>query len=260
MSGKLPYSPDLWENFELTVRSIAAKGDIVVLEIGPEKQHYHVHKALLTHHSEYFRNAFNGSWKESDNKLVTLEDVETVAVDIFVHWLYNQRMPDDDECYSLRQQNMTSVLHVDDDPLITGYTKAIVFGDRFLAPVFRQAAHDCIAISVVDDYNHEFLRPPPFFTATQYAFDNLPSNHSTLDLLLDVQCRHWDVSQHGVNEEVVIAELLKQDLSPGMLIRMIARYSSRAINFELEWWTTSLDRCDYHDHLNDEEREGCERK
>ncbi|KAI4684695.1 uncharacterized protein J4E88_004136 [Alternaria novae-zelandiae] len=241
--------------------SIAAKEGFVVLEIGPQKQHYHVHKALLTHHSEYFRNAFNGSWKESDDKLVTLSDVDTVAVDIFVHWLYNQQMPNEHQCDSLHEQNMTSDEYVDDDTLITGFTKALVFGDRFLAPIFRQAAHDCIVDTLINVEDPPASRPPPFFTATQYAMDNLPSNHSILDLFINVHCRHWDVSDYGrVDEKSGIADLLKQNLSPVMLIRIVARYSSMAINLECGWWNEELERCDYHDHVDDKEREGCERK
>ncbi|KAF2035559.1 hypothetical protein EK21DRAFT_107080 [Setomelanomma holmii] len=37
----------------------------VVVDIGPDHVRHHVHNALLTHHSEYFRNIFRGPWKEA---------------------------------------------------------------------------------------------------------------------------------------------------------------------------------------------------
>jgi hypothetical protein len=49
---------------------------VVVVEIGAERKKYHVHKALLVHHSEYFAKALNGSWKEAGEGVVKLEDVE----------------------------------------------------------------------------------------------------------------------------------------------------------------------------------------
>jgi len=56
--------------------STAALGDIVAIEVGPEKKQYQVHKDILCHYSEYFPAAFNGSWKESEDKTTPLLDVE----------------------------------------------------------------------------------------------------------------------------------------------------------------------------------------
>lgn len=49
---------------------------IVVVEVGPNSIKHHVHKALLIHHSDYFRKVLTGSWKEAQEQVVTLEDVE----------------------------------------------------------------------------------------------------------------------------------------------------------------------------------------
>jgi hypothetical protein len=43
----------------LCARTASTRG-IVVVEIGSDKIKYHVYKALLVHHSEYFRKALNG--------------------------------------------------------------------------------------------------------------------------------------------------------------------------------------------------------
>jgi hypothetical protein len=72
--------------------SSAARDEVVAIAIGPEKKLYHIHKDLFCHHSEYFRTAYNGRWKEAEDGVV-LEDVEVEIFNIFVHWLYAQKLP-----------------------------------------------------------------------------------------------------------------------------------------------------------------------
>lgn len=43
---------------------------------GPEGTEYMVHKALLIEHSEYFDKVYKGPWKEAEEGVVKLEDVE----------------------------------------------------------------------------------------------------------------------------------------------------------------------------------------
>jgi hypothetical protein len=66
--------------------------EMVKLVIGPDhaKKTFTVHKELLCYHSEYFRNAFNGDWRESDEKAIRLEDVTEDVFRVVIHWLYAQ--------------------------------------------------------------------------------------------------------------------------------------------------------------------------
>ncbi|KAF3047297.1 hypothetical protein E8E11_008209 [Didymella keratinophila] len=52
------------------------RGELVNVRIGDDQTIYRVHKALLVEHSEYFKNAFNGSWKEAKDGIAPLEDVD----------------------------------------------------------------------------------------------------------------------------------------------------------------------------------------
>jgi hypothetical protein len=239
----------------LTTYSTATKEGFVVLEVGPQKQHYHLHKALLVHHSDYFRSAMNGSWKEAKEKVISLKDVETTAVEIFIHWLYTQQILNAVEVKEMQYEP------TDDDPLITGYTKALVFGDRFLVPHFRQAVHNRIVDTLLG-VGGNAPRNPTFFTATKYALENLPLNHNILKLLLDMHCRYWNVSGQGedLDEEAGIAKILNMDLPYTLLIRLVARYSSRVMEINRDWRKTKLAGCDFHEHLNDQERKDCKRK
>ena len=55
--------------------SPANVGGMVIVEIGQESTKYHMHRALLVHHSEYFRKALEGPWKEADEGVVRIDDV-----------------------------------------------------------------------------------------------------------------------------------------------------------------------------------------
>jgi len=66
----------------LTLRtSPALLAGSVTLEIGPDHLKYSVPKALLVYHSEYFRNALKESWKEGQENLIVLDDVDPVPGD-----------------------------------------------------------------------------------------------------------------------------------------------------------------------------------
>lgn len=69
-----------------TFTSAAALGEIVIVEVGPKKQQYKVHKDLICHSSEYFRVAFNGPWKETEDRKVLLLDVEPEICMCYLTW------------------------------------------------------------------------------------------------------------------------------------------------------------------------------
>lgn len=56
--------------------STTLRGDLVTVKVGPIGKTYTVHKALLVHHSGYFRKALKGSWQEAKEGTITLSDVE----------------------------------------------------------------------------------------------------------------------------------------------------------------------------------------
>lgn len=87
---------------------MAHGGGFVVVKVAKAVD-YSLHRALLVEHSEYFKKALNEPWKEAQDGVVRLEDVEssvcryrlgdrcmsllTIAVDVFVDWLYAQMIP-----------------------------------------------------------------------------------------------------------------------------------------------------------------------
>jgi hypothetical protein len=57
-------------------RNSAVGEGVVILKAGPDQSQFHIHKALLVHHSEYFRKALNGLWKDAEEGVIKIEDVE----------------------------------------------------------------------------------------------------------------------------------------------------------------------------------------
>jgi hypothetical protein len=49
---------------------------VVILKVGPDEKEYHIHKALLMHHSEHFRESLKRPWMEAEEGVVMLEYVE----------------------------------------------------------------------------------------------------------------------------------------------------------------------------------------
>lgn len=50
--------------------------DVIRIEVGPERTQYFVHPDLLAQPSEYFKRAMNGSWKEAEERVIRLDDVD----------------------------------------------------------------------------------------------------------------------------------------------------------------------------------------
>lgn len=48
----------------------------VILIVGPKKKAYTLHKELLCFYSDYFRAAFNGSFKEATERKIEVPSVE----------------------------------------------------------------------------------------------------------------------------------------------------------------------------------------
>lgn len=55
---------------------MAREGSFVIVEIANSVR-YHLHRALLIRHSDYFKKALNGPWKEAREGVVRLDDMES---------------------------------------------------------------------------------------------------------------------------------------------------------------------------------------
>lgn len=63
--------------------------DTVTVFVGRKRKKFHLHKALLCHHSSFFHKALDGSFKEHEDKAVYLPDDNVEGFVLFVNWMYN---------------------------------------------------------------------------------------------------------------------------------------------------------------------------
>jgi hypothetical protein len=209
----------------------------VSIEVGPEHRRYVLHKALLLHYSDYFRNALNGSWMEAEDRTITLDDVEPGTFNVFVDWLYSQKFPTTDKDWQVVTET--------EDESDLNIIKTCAFGDRFMVPKLFQDANN----HYVDAKLNLSL-----YSIVIYAFNNLRSDTPLLKFLVDLHCAVWQRTCDDTDED---EKALQPQLPNDFLVRVMYRYSELR---ETKIDGTELDRCSYHVHTSDEEREECRRK
>jgi hypothetical protein len=230
---------------------------MAVVKVGAAGTEYKIHKALLSEHSEYFKRALNGPWKESQEGVVRLEDIScgicksssctqapvlTWSVDIFVDWLYTRKLPSDYyEWAAVRDENCQG--DKDEDTMM----KATALAHRLLAPKFLKAMEHAVILEFF-----EFANTPCSANTIVFAFDNLPSSSPILRLLVDDYCFHYTEEIHSERE----------DKYPGLpqlphhfLLRVLFRHSEMRENPSRRTQAP----CGYHNHIDAGERKVCEK-
>ncbi|KAH0372207.1 hypothetical protein KCU65_g1356, partial [Aureobasidium melanogenum] len=102
---------------------------IVTVEVGPQKQAFSMHKDLLCYYSDYFRGAFEGSFKEAVDGKIWFEKEDPAIFDIFNAFLYNRKLQNAD---GLVGPDLTFATLVD----------LWIFGDQFVVPLLQNLAID----------------------------------------------------------------------------------------------------------------------
>ncbi|KAH3964080.1 hypothetical protein HBI73_034740 [Parastagonospora nodorum] len=228
------------------LRSVLLEGTIT-LEIGPNRVEYHVHKALLVYHSEYFQRALEGPWKETENGVFTLIDVQPTAgkytLNIFTHWLYCQTLPDGDDSSEWRQ-----VAGGQEEENVAGMIQAYIFADRFLVPIFRRVINDKIIDYFDGGGMYDIYRIPE--TGIE-AFSNIPADRPVLQFLVDHYCEFWDGCCH-------VEQFDPTKASPAFLARLVRRFSDMLVEERhgKENENEAKVRC-YYEHADEEETTDC---
>ncbi|CAD0115154.1 unnamed protein product [Aureobasidium uvarum] len=91
-----------------------------------------MHKDLLTFYSDYFRGAFDGSFKEAAERKLSLPDERVDIFDIFNQFIYTRSLDEHDlDCHEL--------------------IELWLFGDKFLVPWIQNAAMDALEYLSIND-------------------------------------------------------------------------------------------------------------
>ena len=128
---------------------------------------WHLHRALLTNRSLFFRAALSGNFLESSTNTVNLPDEDSEIFEIFVQWLY-----------STLQENKFDIKSIDCnvtiDTLVKTYCLATKFDSLPLVDSVLATLHEKPDLS-------KRLKPETL----RYAWNNVHSGAALLELLLD---------------------------------------------------------------------------
>jgi hypothetical protein len=220
--------------------------------VGPNHARFVVHEALLVHHSEFFRAALTGNFKEAEEKVVKMADTEPYIFECFVHWLYYQRFPDaskgDDE-ELVKIWGSADEAHT----LITNLVKIYVMGDQNIMPRLQRDALDSVFHHI--SYTHCTL---PDDDHVKCAFDYLDPEDPLCRYLVDANfygdnCLDDDFNPYDISENFDW---------PIEYLLALARRSTNLVS-QIRWGDKNIgdfepELCNYHDHKTVEERKACE--
>jgi hypothetical protein len=223
--------------------AIARKGPegIITLLISPEHVPYYVHKDFLIHHSGYFKKALVGPWKESEERVVILDDVEIAPFNILVHFLYTSQIPSStDEWVKISQAKKWKIEVVE--------LKLLVLADRFHMSELLQLVNN--------DLVGSRMKHAPYYELVIYAWENLPEGSPILRLLVDTHVANWEPKTDEGDEEEME---LRPELPHEFLIKAMIRFAEVGTERDKDknGKAKKLVACDYHLHADDEEKEKC---
>ncbi|KAF2794733.1 hypothetical protein K505DRAFT_360813 [Melanomma pulvis-pyrius CBS 109.77] len=177
--------------------STAATGGTIIVKVGPMAKEYILYKSLLSHYSGFFRGALSGKFRETSDGFITLVDIKTADFDIFVDWLYLQRL-DKRFLHTVRRYHVYAL------------------ADRLLAPDLKNSLFDLIFEKVEADY--------PSYMMIIFAFENLPEDDVLLQLLVDAQCINRGIERKMGD----IDKLYFPDLPKEFLLRVMQKLNEIA--------------------------------
>ncbi|KAI4612439.1 hypothetical protein J4E80_007172 [Alternaria sp. BMP 0032] len=200
--------------------SVATVSDTTIVKVGAEGKRYNLHIDLLKHHSGYFRGALSGAFKETDDGIITLIDIDTDAFDVFVDWIYTGVV-------APIEFPAKTVNHI--GPKFRSY----ILADRLLAPGLKSAIMDLFVC-----YQGAGPIKIPGCHGIIYCYAHLPESDPLIRLVVDLWC--FKETMSSMNDEVVA-------LLPQLPKDFLVRYLVRMRDFKAgAASTTSLKREDYN--------------
>ncbi len=221
-------------------------GDIII-EVGPEKVKYHVHRDFFVHYSGYFRKALQGPWEEAQRGTISITDVEPHVFNMFVEWLYTQKLPEDDNDWFYKANS--SEIPYGDAGVIR--LELYIFADRFLVPSLRSVLSQSIVASF--EYGWDMDNAVDEIAV---AFDNLPPTDPLLDFFVDFYFVSWSVeTEDGKYEKSILSQLPHE-----FLLRYLMRFGRLRQEHGDPNNELYMDWCSYHVHTSGDEKRYCKSK
>ncbi|KAL6706150.1 hypothetical protein ACN47E_006066 [Coniothyrium glycines] len=220
----------------------------IIIKVGTEEKQYRVHKAFLVYYSEYFSSALSDRWREVNDKEISLKDVEVPIFNLFVEWLYTQKLPIEND--PLAWQTTAGIPGAWwEDPTILKL-KFYVFADRFIV---RNLSAE-LNRRIVNEHSSRAFPGHPGHEEIIYAFNNLPETDPLLDFYADILFYVWNLDMDQLHNQVSLRSQLPREL----LLRFMLRVGRSRRDYEdLPINKFSFDFCSYHGHVSEEEKKAC---
>jgi hypothetical protein len=218
----------------------------VIIEVGPSLIQYHLPKPILTHYSDYFEAALSGPWKESNGTPIKLDDVSPAIFNLFVNWLFRQKVPDWNNQWVAEAENADAIEVIKYNTPRMLKIMLYCFADRFLVSALYRQMNRLLP----DKPNG---RGPFLADEIAYAYENLPVTDPVLDLMVDTYMRKSEASEEQRKEE-----LQWENKLPREFLARVARKLREGL--DKGGMEGKLDACDYHGHVTRKQRRRCKDK
>ncbi|KAJ8110299.1 hypothetical protein OPT61_g6824 [Boeremia exigua] len=237
-----------------TPRISAQNAQFATVLVGKESVPFVVHEALLTHHSPFFRAALNGGFEEATTKTVHLTLATTKIFEFFVHWLYYQRIPnnnDDPDLFAAWEsvddkgfREMENLIHLD------------VFCEQYDVPSLKR-----LSLNHLFEHLHEKEGLLPRTKDILYAYKNMPDDSPLCLFIADFHRDFageyiWAPTRWQKGEAAWVESDGKILLT--FFAKVLQRYTQSSIQRRAA--DEELDICDYHEHKDAKGREACAAK
>jgi hypothetical protein len=206
----------------------------VVLIVGSTKEHYSLHNDLLCFYSDFFRAAFNGSFKEATERKIELPDVETDVFEAFQVWLYTRVLPEAD--------TESKYIHPGWSLLI----KLWIFGDKYQIPLLQNVAID----AMLDKVEKDKEVPTGMIN---YAYENTFLNSPLRKAVTDVMAYRASMPDRQNAVDVESNCLAVPDNWPVQAcLDVIAEMSRGWLKKDTRFKLPTREKCYYHVHADGE--------
>ncbi|THY23817.1 hypothetical protein D6D00_05888 [Aureobasidium pullulans] len=250
--------------------------------VGSQKKKFGVHQALICDRSQYFNKAFTGSFQEAETGIVELKDVSPVLFQIFVGWLYYDKLIYTvlDESSSVAEdfESLETSIKIDpegpdavgEDPSTWPYHMIIelyMFADRFDVKALRIVTLDVFIdstltnqlIMLVSSYEYIWAHthassPLRKFVVHELAYRSVYEEGATWWLGLPKEMLLEVLTTLGRR---VPKNLCNACYKKGLANNEVKDLKQHGMCESRDIAPYKLDRCFYHEHTSEEERNTC---
>ncbi|KAH0290258.1 hypothetical protein M436DRAFT_50684 [Aureobasidium namibiae CBS 147.97] len=208
--------------------------ETVTILVGASKQPFVLQKGLLCFYSDYFRAAFDGSFKEAVERKIELPDVKIDTFEAFQVWLYSQSFRSIED---LQDSSEAPKL-----PSSRRLARLWVFGDKYQIPVLQNGAIDALLQKNLEERTFNV-------DVVNIAYENTmlgsPLRRYAIDLCVFQMT-------HSPREISVFGDVNLGNWSKEALVDF-ACCTSNAWEHKLPWATMpDRNKCHYHVHAKGE--------